>query len=72
MKMNVNQLRDVDIIDESERSAVPETDRDITIVLTEYDGNCYGSKTEIEMPAKSYAMLEEAVVEKWLAKKNAT
>ncbi|GEM_PF-2201165 len=68
MKMRVEQLRDADII-EDRTSGPPEN---ITIVLTEYDGNYYGSKTEIEMPARDYAMLEEAVVSKWLAKQNSS
>ena len=61
MIIHINQLRDVDIIEERD------TD-EITIVLNEKDGNYYGSKTDIKMPAKSYKMLEEAVVEKWLEK----
>jgi hypothetical protein len=63
MIIHINQLRDVDIIEERD------TD-EITIVLNEKDGSYYGSKTDIKMPASSYEMLEEAVVERWLEKKN--
>lgn len=60
MVIHINQLRDVDIIEESDA---------VTIVLNEKDGSYYGSKTDIKMPASSYEMLEDAVVEKWLEKK---
>lgn len=61
MIIHINQLRDVDIIEERDT---------VTIVLNEKDGNYYGGKTDIKMPAKSYSFLEEAIVEKWLEKKN--
>jgi hypothetical protein len=63
MILYAEQLRDVDIIDEP---------KEVTVVLTECNGSYYGGKTEIKMPARDYEMLEEAVIEKWLAKKNAT
>lgn len=59
MQINIKQLRDADIIEEEDA---------VTIVLNEKDGSHYGSKTDIKIPAKSYIMLEEAVVEKWLEK----
>jgi|LSQX01.2.fsa_nt_gb hypothetical protein len=61
MVIHINQLRDVDIIEESDA---------VTIVLNEKDGSYYGCKTDIKMPASSYEMLESAIVEKWLEKKN--
>lgn len=61
MIMRAEQLRDVDIIEERD---------EVTVVLTEYNGSYYGGKTEIKMPARDYEMFEEAVIEKWLAKKN--
>lgn len=60
MNVHIVQLRDVDII---------EGEEEITIVLNEMDGSFYGGKTDIKMPASSYEMLEDAVVEKWLEKK---
>ncbi|MCK9519294.1 MAG: hypothetical protein M0R74_09790 [Dehalococcoidia bacterium] len=59
MIIHINQLRDADIIEERD---------EVTIVLNEMDGNYYGSKTDIKIPAKSYEMLEEAIVERWLEK----
>lgn len=56
MQIQINQLRDVDII----------KGETVTIVLTEKDGNMYGSKTDIKIPSESYAMFEEAIVEKYL------
>ena len=41
----------------------------MTVKLTEIDGSWYGRQTEIKMPAKSFEMLEEAIVENWLEKK---
>lgn len=59
MVIHIDLLRDVDIIEEH---------NEVTIALNEKDGSYYGGKTDIKMPAKSYEMLEEAVVEKWLEK----
>lgn len=59
MIIHVDRLRDADIIEDQD---------EVTVVLTEPDGSFYGAKTEIKIPAKSYKMLEEAVVEKWLEK----
>lgn len=63
MIIHIKQLRDADIIEDEDA---------VTIVLNEKDGSCYGSKTDIKIPAKSYEMLEGAVVENWLAKKNSS
>jgi hypothetical protein len=44
-------------------------EKEVTIALNEVDGNFYGTWNLIKMPAKSFEMLQEAVVEDWLEKK---
>jgi hypothetical protein len=44
----------------------------LTIVFTEKNGSFYGAKSAIKIPAKTYDMLEQAVVERWLEKKKST
>lgn len=61
MIVHISQLKDVEI--EESRDG-----KEIIIKLTEENGNYYGSKTNIKIPAKSYEMLEEAIVERWLEK----
>jgi hypothetical protein len=63
MLIQVKQLRDADII--------PEGDS-VTIVLNEFDGSTYGSKTDIKIPAQSYELLEQAIVDRRLANKNSS
>ena len=60
MEIRIDQLRGVDIISD---------DKEVTVVFNEYDGSWYGGKTAIKIIAKSYEMLEQAVVEKWLENK---
>lgn len=59
MEIQIGYLRGVDVI----RSRDEEN---VTILLNEIDGNYYGGKTYIKIPAKSYEMLEMEIVEKWL------
>ena len=59
MIVHISQLKDVEI--EESRDG-----KEIIIKLTEENGSYYGGKTEIKMPAKSYEMLEGAIVERWL------
>lgn len=40
------------------------------VKLTELDGSYYGCNTEIKLPANSYEMLEDAIVNNWLEKNN--
>lgn len=63
MIIHIKQLKDADIIEDEDA---------VTIVLNEKDGSYYGSKTDIKIPAESYKMLEGAIVENWLAKKNSS
>jgi hypothetical protein len=42
---------------------------DVTIRIVEKDGSFNGSQTDIKIPAKSYEMLEHAIVERWLENK---
>jgi len=62
LEILIGYLRNVEV----EKSRDEEN---ITIKLNEIDGNVYGSWANIKIPAKSYEMLEEAIVEKWLEKK---
>lgn len=63
MTIIIAELKDAEIEENKEG-------RKITIKLTE-KGGYFGHKTEIKMPAKSYEMVESAIVEKWLASINA-
>lgn len=67
MDIIMKQLHDVDIIDDQLKVR-----GEVSIVFHEYDGSFCGGKTEIKMPAKSYEMLEETIVEKWLEKKKSS
>jgi hypothetical protein len=62
LEIQIKQLRNVEV----EKSRDEEN---VTITLTEMDGNYYGGKTDIKIPATSYCFLEEAIVEIWLEKK---
>jgi len=57
----IGYLRDIEIRE-------PKVDENYTIKLTELDGSHYGTRSEIKIPAKTYAALEQAIVEKWLEK----
>jgi hypothetical protein len=61
MDLFIKELKDVDVIESPDGNHM-------ILQLTEKDGNVYGSKTDIKIPAESYAMFEEAIVEKWLDK----
>jgi L-rhamnose mutarotase len=61
LEINLGCLKDVEV-------RKPKGDKNYTIVLTEVDGNYYGSLSEIKIPAKSYEMLEKEIVDKWLDK----
>jgi len=58
----IGHLKNVEIVKSKD-------DKNVTIHLSEMDGNFYGSKSEIKIPAKSYEVLEKEIVEKWLEKK---
>lgn len=60
MDINISDLRNVEVDEDS---------REVVIKLNEVDGSIYGGKAEIKITAKSYGLLEEAIVENWLAKK---
>lgn len=62
MELKIGCLRNVKIRKSTDGEST-------TIKLTEMDGNYYGATSEIKIPAKSYEMLEEAIVENWLEKK---
>ena len=57
MDIKIKQLRNAKVIE-------LEDEKEVVLKLTEMDG----SKTEIKIPAESYEMLEEAIVENWLEK----
>lgn len=62
MNINIGDLRNVEVEEVKDS-------REVVIKLNEMDGNVYGTTSEIKITAKSYELLEEAIVEKWLAKK---
>lgn len=62
MDILIGYLKDVDI-EESRDS------ENLTLKLTELDGSFHGARMVIKIPAKSFNMLEEAIVERWLEKK---
>jgi hypothetical protein len=62
MDILIGQLRGAEV-----RKSIDK--EDVTISLNEVDGNFYGTRYEIKMPAKSYEMLSEAIIEDWLEKK---
>lgn len=62
MDIYIGELRDAEVINSKDGS-------EVTIVLTEKDGNNYGSKAGIKMPAESYKMFAESIKDDWLEKK---
>lgn len=62
MEITIGQLRNVKIKKSRD-------DKEVTLNLNEQDGNIYGTMSEIKIPAKSYELLEEAIVENWLENK---
>ena len=59
MIIELKQLKDVEILEHRDTE-------DRTIRVIEYDGSPHGGLSEIKIPAKSYKMLEGAIVERWL------
>jgi len=62
LKIEVSDLRNAEVIESVDGN-------EVVLRLTEMDGNYYGSSTEIKLPAKSFKMLREAIVEGWLEEK---
>ena len=62
MDILIGYLKNVDIEESKDNE-------NLTIGLTELNGSFYGTRTYIKIPAKSFNMLEEAIVERWLEKK---
>jgi hypothetical protein len=60
--IQIRELKYADIV-------APLDTEDVTIRVVEKDGSLYGAWSEIKIPAKSYELLEEAIVEKWLENK---
>lgn len=65
MVIQFKQLKDVEVVEGRDS-------KDMAIRIIEMDGSFNGSLTEIKIPAKSYEMLEGAIVEKWLESKKPT
>jgi hypothetical protein len=65
-------VKQVDIYIGYTKDVVIEESRDcenLTIGIIELNGSFHGARTDIKIPARSYEMLEQAVVERWLEKK---
>lgn len=62
MEILIGQLRNVEI--QKSRD-----EKEVIITLAELDGNYYGTKSDIKIPAMSYEMLEKEIVDRWLEKK---
>ena len=62
MVIQIRELKYVDVVDSLDSN-------DVIIKIDEKDGSFCGSRSEIKIPAKSYELLEEAIVEKWLENK---
>ena len=63
MIIELKQLKYVEILEHRDTG-------DRTIRVIEYDGSPHGTLSEIKIPAKSYKMLEGAIVERWLENKS--
>ncbi|MDD5051039.1 MAG: hypothetical protein PHV93_04895 [Candidatus Pacebacteria bacterium] len=62
MVIQLRELKDAEVV-------VDWGTEDVTIKVTEKDGSFHGARSEIKIPAKSYEMLREAIVEEWLEDK---
>jgi hypothetical protein len=60
--IQINELKDITVVE----SLIC---KEVTIRIIEKDGSFHGARSEIKIPAKSYELLEQAVVEKWLENK---
>lgn len=55
MIIRINETNNVEVND-------PQDGSDVTIMFQEKDGSYYGSKAEIKIPAKTYELLEDAII----------
>jgi hypothetical protein len=60
--IQIRELKDAEVVDSLDSN-------DVIIKIDEKDGSFCGSRSEIKIPAKSYELLEQAIVERWLENK---